>query len=215
MATVCKCATIIIAMAALVRCTYQAAVDISPSLDVYSSYDNRIPGTWALTVDAREFDGQEADVEGLNCSFHKYPVNAGDAFTQSAVGTFRNLVEGVQMLDEPLTAEGLARSDDFTGQIIIDADDLDAEIVMIEGFWKSRMKAEVEMSASVVAISPEGRLFGRSLNAEGEGQADAGVACGGGGKATQEATEQTIEDLLQEIGEAVTNSPRIRQRFPD
>jgi len=191
-------------------------MDISPSLDVYSSYEHAVPGSWALTVVGSDaFDGQEADVEGMACSLHKFPIHAGSVFRQSTASTFENLVGEVLLVDTALTTDALARSESFEGQIIIEAGDFDAEIVVIPGFWKSELKAEVDMSASIVVVGPEGRLLGRTLNAEGEGEFDAGAMCSGGARATQEATEEAIEELLRELGEAFVNSPRVRQRFPD
>ena len=46
-------------------CAYNTPVDVSPAYNVYSNYEDKLPGRYALYVDATETKG-EGDVKALD-----------------------------------------------------------------------------------------------------------------------------------------------------
>lgn len=200
---------VILACCALSACTYQSSASVSPSYDVYSNYADKLPGHYALYVDAEEMSGK-FNAQGRICSAHAYTQDARAAFKQSAVKTFQNLVENVEQVDQPLTqSDLLARNLD--GQILIEVEEMNVRIKAIPGFWSGEMEADVELAAGLIVDGQEGRLLGTTVDADEDATTDAGSYCSGGADALSLATSEAIEELLQRLGERLTNSTRLRE----
>lgn len=189
-------------------CAYNAPVTVSPNLNVYSSYGNRLPGTYALFIDAEAFS-QKVHPTGINCAAHNFPLDMQDTFRQSVVSTLQQLVEEVDVVPTPLTADELARTGK-RGQIIVRADSMTARIQFIPGFWSATAESDVDLSANLSVDGPGGRLLGTTAEGEGTAQGEAGGLCGGGADVIAQAAEKATKHLLGELGERLSNSPRIR-----
>ena len=200
-------AAIMIAALATAGCTYQSAVSPTPVYDVYSGYDNKVPGTWGLFVaDMDRFAG-EAEPASISCAAHKYPVDVGTAFNTSVVATIGNLVEDMQIVDRALTVT--EREDrGLEGMIVIRAESLQAEMIVNMGFWSGRPRSEVELVATLTVEGPKGRLVGTTVSGNATARTTGG--CAKVADVVSKATEDAMEDLLTILGERLSNSPRIR-----
>lgn len=165
----------------LTGCTYKTPVDISPSYAVQCNYDTKVPGHFALYVDADEMN-QKIKVRGYVCSAHTYPVEASEQFKMSVYKTFENLLEKVTMVETPLTIEQLKKNN-YKAMIKMEVKDLDVELDLIQGFWASELEGETEISASLTADGIDGRKLGFSAEGDGKYVAPSGGACEGGAKA--------------------------------
>jgi hypothetical protein len=191
-------------------CAYQAAVDIAPAYNVYSSYDDKIPGSWALYIDSSAFENQDFRFDGFNCAAHTFPLDISSTFTQSALRTLDNIVENIQLVDRPLTTDQL-ESDGLSGIVIIDTEEIDVSLRVNPGFWSSNVDAEVELVASIAVDGRTGRLLGTTVSEDGDFEGPLGGFCGGGGPALGEAASNAIEALLERVAERLTNAPRVRE----
>ena len=192
---------------ALSGCTFQSAVSATPVYDVYSGYDDKMPGTWALHVsDLGRFAG-EAEMASYACAAHNYPIDVGQAFNSSLTATITNLVEDLQIVDRTLTASEL-REREFAGIILVKAERVDAELIVNPGFWSGKPRSEVELTASLVVEGLHGRLMGTTISGDGTGRTSGG--CAQGADVVKTAAEESIRDLLTVLGERFANSPRIR-----
>ena len=190
-------------------CTYNATPDESPAFDVYSNYDNVLPGTYALHIDDSEFSGA-FEFDGYACTAHTFPVDARSAFSSSVLKTFENLVEVVELVREPLDRTSL-KEGGYAAQLMVRGEDMDARLALILGFWSSTVSADVELVASITAESAEGRLLGTTVAGEEDEDADAGAACEGGAEALSLATSGAIKKLVRALGERLTNARRLRE----
>lgn len=195
--------------ASLGACAYNAPVNVSPNLNVYSSYGDKIPGSYLLYV---EEEGLSATVKptGFECSAHKYPIDITGVFKTSALRTMQQLVDDVQLVERPVPTTNLATMGK-SGMIIIRAEDMTARMQFIPGFWSSTADASSEISASLTVDTPNGRVLGTSASGDARESGEAGSACGGGANALGQATEKALTELFGQIGERFTNSPRLRQ----
>lgn len=100
---------------ALPACTYNASAPVSPAYDVYTNYEDKLAGRYALYINGDDLNGKYK-VQGYVCSAHAYTQDARDASSQSVVQTFQNLTEDLEVVDEPLTRSDLANRD-FTAQL--------------------------------------------------------------------------------------------------
>ena len=72
------------------------------------------------------------------------------------------------------------------------------------------MDAQALLVASVSIDGPHGRLLGTTVEGQGHADAEAGYACSGGAKGLADAAGIAIKDTVRKIGEAVSNSERVR-----
>lgn len=195
---------------ALCGCAYNASVAVTPNLNVYTSYGDRLPGSYLLHVDADAFM-RTVKPSGLTCSAHNYSLDAREAFQHSVLQTVAQLVENVQMVDRPLPADEVARRG-ARGMILVKAEGMSARLTYIAGFWTSKPEATVDLRASLVVDRPGlGRVLGTTASGDGEGVSPYGGDCGGGSDALGVATERAMEELLGTLGERLANAPRLRR----
>ncbi|MDB5437060.1 MAG: hypothetical protein JWR47_3317, partial [Phenylobacterium sp.] len=182
-------------------------------LNVYSSYDDKLPGSYALYVDSELFS-QTVRPTGYNCAAHTFPLDMRDTFKQSVVKTIQQLVEEVEVVQTPLSGEALARSGK-RGQIIVRADGLTARVQFIPGFWRASSEGNVELTANMSVDGANGRILGTTAEGAGTAQGEAGLMCGGGANAVATAAEKATKQLLGQLGERLSNSPRMRAATND
>ena len=206
-----------VALCALAGCTYNAVVDVSPALGVYSNHDTKLQGRWALFVDSDRLD-DAGEVVGIGCSAHNYPLEMESQFRASTVATIENLVDAVQLVDSPLNGAALA-SGGYAGQISIKTEDLDASFQAISGFWSVQsigagsyvlgLEGEVELTVSMLVDGHEGRLLGTTVSEDGKSRFSGD--CSKGGQAVGKAAEESLERTLNVVGERLVNSRRVRE----
>ncbi len=195
-------------MTSLGGCAYEAPVAVSPNLDVYSSYSEKLPGSYALYVSADNFDATVRPT-GLGCSYHNYPVHLANAFKPSVIKTIQQLVENIEIVDHTLTEDEIKKSGK-RGMIVVKGDTLNARILFVPGFWSQAATSDVELSASLTVDTPSGRALGTEAEGSGNGQADGGQFCEGGATAISRATEKAMKHLLGQLGERLSNAQKLR-----
>jgi hypothetical protein len=193
-------------------CAYNAPVAISPNLNVYSSYGDKLPGSYLLYVESSGLV-QRVKPTGLSCAAHSFPLDVQSAFTSSVVKTMEQLVESVEVVSSPVATAELGRTGK-AGMIIIRAENLRARIQFIPGFFSATADANVELSASLSVDGPGGRLLGTTAAGDGANQGGSGGACEGGATVLGQATEVALKELLGQLGERFSNSPRLRASGP-
>jgi hypothetical protein len=192
-------------------CSFNAAVGASPNLNVYSSYADKLPGTYLLYIDADMFD-RVVKPTGINCAAHSYPLDFRDAFKQSVVQTMQQLVENVQVVDQPVAAADLTKRG-ARGMVVVRGEGLNPRLMFVEGFWSSTPDASVEISSSMTVDEASGRLLGTTASGQGTAQTHGG--CGDGAAALGSATEAALKQLMGQLGERMSNSPRLRTTAND
>lgn len=192
----------------LSACSFEAKPAPVAAVNVFQSYDSKVPGRWALYVEGAAYK-REATMIGHVCSAHRFPFDAVEAFKASVVTAVRNIVEDLVVVDTLPPAASL-RQQRLAGVIRVQAETLTARIGFVQQFWSGQATARVDMVANAAVDGLGGRLLGTS--AEGSGASDRSVRnCGEGAGALAEASEQAMKRLVTSIAERVANSPRVRE----
>lgn len=189
-------------------CAYNAPVGVSPNLNVYLSYGDKLPGRYAVYVNADSFNTTVRPT-GLNCGAHNYPLDLRESFKASALATVRQLVGDAELVESPLPATELARRG-LTGQISVQADTIVARVQVISGFWSSTADSTIELTAGMNVDTGTGRVLGTTAQGFGNAQNDAGSFCGQVAVAIGSATEKAVRQVLGQLGERLSNSERLR-----
>jgi hypothetical protein len=189
-------------------CSYKAVPAGNPPSDVYSSYEEPVPGHFTLLVDDEAMLGT-FQVPGYTCSLYSYPLDARTAFSDAVTRTVERVVESA----DPAPSAGLNEESvalGGRGVIRVKGEGLDVDLRVASGFLSGQMEAQVAMTASVQVDGPEGRLFGSTVSGEGRERAGTGLACAGGAVAVREAAEKALETLSRQLAEGISNAPRLR-----
>jgi len=203
-------ACICVAALALGGCTYRAQTTSSPQLDVYSNYSQKVPGRWALYVETDNLV-KEVHSQDYTCAAHVYPLDIRSSFRESAVGTFQNLVQSLEVLNRPVAAQDLTQRG-FAGMIYIRGEDIRARLTYDPGFWSVKADSRIELDAGLIVDGPTGRMVGTRGSGRGEAITDAGYFCGGTTAALGQSSESAMKDLLGVLGERFTNAPQVRSK---
>ncbi len=193
----------------LAGCAYPAKVSPSPAYGIATSYEGPLAGHYLLLVDPSPLDGSYR-VDGITCGMHRYPVDLRDAFAESVARTLQPLLGQVERVDVPFTPEQI-RLAGASGLVRVRADDLAVHLDLAPGLLTSRMVAQVAMAADVTVDGPQGRLLGATLEASDMAERPLGWTCGGGTAAIDAAAEAALRDLARQIGERISNAPRLRE----
>ncbi len=189
-------------------CAYQVPVTANPDLNVYSSYSSKLPGTYALYIAADSFS-RTVKPTGIQCSVHSYPLDLQMAFKDATVRTVQQLVENVRVVERPVSSDQLA-AENLQGMIVIEADTMNATVQFIPGFFSVSATSTVELSANMSVDGINGRLLGTAGDGEGNVEGDGGQFCAGGADVIADASEKAMKKLLGELGERLSNAPRLR-----
>lgn len=193
---------------ALSACAYNTPVAVSPNLNVYVASGTKLPGRWLVWVDGSAFV-KDVHATGFNCSAHRYPMDVSQVFRQSVIKTLENMVESVQVVERPVPVDQLA-ANGAVGLISVRSDAFSPRFVAIEGFWEGTIDANAEMSATIVADVPAGRMLATTAEGNGNGQSGSGGACEGASIALAQATEKAMKELIGTLAERLGNSQQLR-----
>ena len=192
--------TAIIAAVSLCACTYEVKTTASPALNVYSSYTDKLPGSYALFV--------QPEPNFHECSAFDFPIDARATFKQSATETMKQLVEKLDPVEQPLTAEQL-QAGNYRGQIIIKAEEYSPRITFASGFWAGTATSTVDITASLLVDGPAGRLLGTKASESRTADAEA-VGCQVGTDVLAKANGKATAAVLDRLAERLSNEPRLR-----
>jgi hypothetical protein len=190
-------------------CQYKAEPLSIASYNVYSSYGEKLPGKYLLYVDPSALS-RNIKPSDINCAAHTFPLDLRSGFKGSVSKTFEALVTELQIIDQPVDRASLV-AQGAKGMIIVKGEELDGRLRVVPGFWTAGMETEVQLSASIVVDGPKGRLLGSTVAGEGNAQGDAGAFCEGGAKALTDSAEKALKQTVGRLGEALTNSERVRK----
>lgn len=201
--------TAVLASAAMLGgCQYKAEPPALGSFNVYSSFENKLPGRYLLYVDGTQLN-RDIKPSDFNCAAHTYPLALTASFAESTRQTISNLVEELEVVPQPVDRTALIEMR-ARGMIIVRGEQTIGRLRVVPGFWSAGMETDVEIVASVTVDGRNGRLLGSTVSGRGVAQATAGAACEGGAKSLAQSASDAMRQTLTRIGEALVNSDRVR-----
>lgn len=191
-------------------CAYQVPTVSAPAVNVYSNYDDKVPGKYFLTVEQNQSVlKRDISASSYVCSAHKFPVDATQSFETSVLQTMTNIFDEVEPV-QPAPTISTMQKFGAAGSILVKADTFQPRLSCSAGFWSGNCTSNVDLSIGVVVNSPSGRLLATSAGASRSVDVDAGGACEGGANAIAQAISAAIKESLERVAERLTNSPRLR-----
>ena len=196
-------------------CSYAVKPVSMPAVNTYSSYDEKIPGTWVVVIDEDMKNiSREIRTTSYVCSAHKFSINIGDAIATSVKRTMRIIFENTVDRTNIPTKEEL-KALGANGSILIKLDTFEPRVrcsrflvCVVYGISWYR-SADIEFG--VIVRGENRKLLTTSVDGSAVVGGDGGVACEGAANVLAEAISKSVKKALERIGERLSNSPRLRQ----
>lgn len=179
------------------------------SLDVYSSYGEKLRGKYLLYVEPSELSTNVKPAD-VNCSAHNFPLDLRAAFTGTVRKSFANLIEDLVVVESPADRRQL-KSRGARGLIVVRADDISARLRVVPGAWQATIETEIEIQAGIMVDGPGGRLLGTSVSGDDQYSGALGPFCSGGEDSLTESSKGALKEVVRKLGEALVNSERVRR----
>jgi len=194
-------------------CAYQVKPVAPGAINVYSSYESKVPGKFVVVYDdsLRNVSREIRPVSHV-CSAHTYPLDAGD----SLVNGLRKMFDAtLQETREAKTLPSLneMQSDGTRAAILVRLEDLSVRLSCSLGFWSGTCTSTTDMSMSVSAKNSEGKnVFDTQVTGSKTVDGDSGGACDKANELVEESFTRSARDALERLAERIANAARLRPK---
>jgi hypothetical protein len=193
-------------------CAYNVQPVATKAINVYSTYDSKIPGHFAVVLDEsiRNLNREIKPVSHV-CSAHTYPVSLGDAIAVSVKHTLDLLFE--QTVEETATpSRDAMKAQGLRGTVLVRMEDFSPRLSCSMGFWSGTCSANTDISFGVKIQGTNEAILATSVSGSKTSDGDAGANCDGGANVLSESITRATKDALERLAERISNSPKLRTK---
>jgi hypothetical protein len=201
---------ITIAVAIMSGCAYQVpAINVSAP-NVYTTYENRIPGSYVLLIDDSVTSvSRQMKASGHVCSAHTYPIFLGDSAGTSVKKLMESLFDNMTVVSSMPTTDEMKRNK-VKGALVVKLDTFEPRFSCQMGLFSGTCTASADVAFGLIANGPAGRLVAFSSSGSKTADGGAGGACEGASVVLGDAISKSMKDALERMGERIANSPTLR-----
>jgi hypothetical protein len=192
-------------------CAYNVQPTSTRAVNLYSAYENKVPGTFALVMDdSIRSVNREITPTTYICSAHRFPISVGDSLAVSIKKSLEAVFENIREQGSAPPADQLTQLG-LNGVILVRLDDFSPKVTCHRGFFTGTCTASTDLSFGVTVRGPGGILAGTSAAGSKTADGDAGVYCGGGADVVGDSITRATRDALERLTERLSNSPKLRE----
>jgi hypothetical protein len=200
---------LILIMLLMGGCTYVVKSEPVKVRNIYSSFDDKIPGTWIIVTDKdMESISRVIGTSGNVCSAHKYPVIVNDAIALSVKQTmkavFENTLEKTNMATNEELSDLNARGNVFIRLVTFEP--------RVRCFLSGSCSGEADIEFEVTVKDQNEKLFATVVGDSATFDGDCSVGCGCVADVLSEAISKSLEEALERMAEKLLNSHVIRKK---
>lgn len=191
-------------------CAYKVQPASTRAINIYSSYDGKIPGRFAVVLDER-IRNERREIKPVTyvCGAHTYPVSLGDSIAVSLKHTLDQVFEETVERSSMPASDTMA-DDDLRGVVLVRLDEFSPRISCYAGFWSGTCVGTTDISFGVVVRGVQGTLFATSVAGSKTVDGSAGAFCDEGAMALADSITGAMKDALERMAERLSNAPRLR-----
>jgi hypothetical protein len=197
--------------AILTGCAHQVQTVSSKAVNIYTTFDQKIKGRWALVLDSSVTDvKRQVKPSSYVCGAHTYPVDSGETMGISVRKTIEALFEDIELVTTIPTPEILA-SKQLQGSILVRIEDFVPRVTCSTGFLMGSCTSQVEVGFGVVVRKGVEQILATQVSGSKSASGDAGGMCGGAAVVLAEGIQVSTRDGLERLAERISNSPSLRK----
>lgn len=193
-------------------CTYKAPVDSIKSVNVYSAYEEKVPGNFAIIVETDEsLFNKTVSPSSYQCGAHDFDLEFASSFVASVKEANAGIFESVASRTTiPTVAE--MEKDSLSGYVLIQGKFFEPRITFIPGFFSARSNATVNIGFDYSVRDKHNKLIVTgTVSGERSYEGEAGAFCSSGTDTLMQATQKAMRDVLERYGERISNSEKLRK----
>ncbi|EPR36254.1 hypothetical protein dsat_1782 [Alkalidesulfovibrio alkalitolerans DSM 16529] len=193
-------------------CSYKVPTEVSPATNIYSTYEDKIPGKFYLVSDSG-MKNIHRDIKPSSyvCSAHSYPLTVDSSVSQSVRATLQNVFENIEEIDHMPTVEMMGK-DGAQGVVFVKMKRFEPSIRFAMGFWSGTGIGTCDMVIEVVVKDKNNQtLVNTTVGGNRTTEGDSGAGCGGGAEVLSRAIYETTRDTMERLAERVANSTKVRE----
>lgn len=201
----------LLVIASISGCAYNVpTISVAPT-NIYTTYENKIPGNFALIVDDSVTNvSRQVRSSSHVCSAHTFPIVLGDSAASSINRLMESLFDNITTRSTMPTSDEMKRGN-LKAAVVVKLDSFEPRVTCSMGFWSGSCTASADVSFGLVASGPSGRLAAFSSGGSKSADGDAGGACEGAARVLGDAISKSMKDALERMGERIANSQTLRQ----
>lgn len=194
----------------LTSCAYNVQPMSTKAVNIYSAYEEKIPGAYGLIIDnsVRNVNRKIAPVSYV-CAAHRYPIVVGDSLAISVKQTLDSVFERVVEQKTLPSDESLSKLR-LNGTVLVKLDDFSPRILCTQGFSQGTCTASTDISFGVTVRGLSETLLATAASGSKTADGSAGGACGGGAEVIGDSITRATREALERLAERLSNSPRLR-----
>ena len=195
-------------------CSYKAPVESVQNINVYSSYEGKIKGTFDLIINVDPGLAKK-DIKPTSyiCGLHHYPVDVQAPVRSSVYSATEKIFEQVNERTDIPSKESMA-AEKKASYIIVRLKEFEPTISFTPGFFTDTAHASCESGLEVeVRDKNNVKVFETAVNGNRSATGDAGLQCGGGADIMAEAVKKSLRESLERYAERLSNTARLREHF--
>jgi hypothetical protein len=192
-------------------CAYSVQPVSTRAVNIYSAYENKVPGNFILVMDDSIRNvNREVTPASYVCRAHRYPIAVGDSLAVSIKQTMESIFEHVNEQGSAPSGDQLSKLG-FNGVILVRMDDFSPRVLCAEGFFSGTCSASTDISFGVIVRGANGILVSTAASGSKVADSDAGGACGGGATVIGDSITRSTRDALERLAERLSNAPKLRE----
>jgi hypothetical protein len=196
-------------------CTHRTPINSVGSVTVYTTFENKIPGKFAIIVGtASESLDRTVEPASHICSGWSYPLEFTSSFATSMVSASSYIFEEVTR-SYPAEIDNL-KKEGYSGYVLISVKHFEPRLMFIPKMFEATgvADANIGFDYSVRNINNKVIVSGMAT-ASRTADGSAGGVCERGSELIQTAVRNALQTSLEQYVERVANSENVRKEFTD
>ena len=195
-------------------CSYKAPVESVQNINLYSSYEGKIHGSFDLIINIDPGLAQkEITPSSYICGLHKYPVDVQAAVRSSIYAVTEKVFEQISERTDIPSVETM-QIEQKTGYIIVRLKEFEPSISFTPGFFTDTAHVSCESGIEVEIRDKQNiKVFETAVSGNRSATGDGDLQCSGGADVIAEAVKKSFRETLERYAERLSNTAKLRDHF--
>ena len=194
--------------------TYKAPVESVQNINVYSSYEGKIRGSFDIIINLDSgFAIKDVKPSTFICGAHTFPVDISTILRTSIYTATEKIFEQINERTDIPSSEMMLK-EQKTGYIIVRLKEFEPVITFMPGFFSGTANASCESALEVeIRDHKNVKVYETAVSGNRSASGDAGSMCGDGAKVMAEAVKKSFRETLERYAERLSNTEKLRKHF--
>lgn len=193
-------------------CAYPVKPHMSPAIEIYNTYEEKIPGTYILNIDDMTDLRRTITPSSVYCSAHNYPIQATESVRSSIEQTMKSIFENI-IIQNNLPSQTYIKDLNVKGTISVQIDSFYCRVQVIPGsiFRLATCNSTSKIEIGVRIRGKNKLLFATSVGDSSTADGTLRSGCGDVAQTMCRSIEICLENSLEHLAERISNCPRLRE----